>query len=56
MRLKSTALKICGTTPDPMQSAVAYAPDFIVVAKNSGDSAFDEIDRLEQISSALAVD
>ena len=56
MRLKSRALKISGTTPDPMQSAVAYAPDFIVVAKNSGDSAFDEIDRLEQISSALAVD
>ena len=49
-------MKICRTTPDPMQSAVAYAPDFIVVAKNCGDSAFDEIDRLEQISSALAVD
>ena len=56
MRLKSTALKICGTTPDPMQSAVAYAPDFIVVAKNCGDSAFDEIHGLEQIASILAVD
>lgn len=39
-----------------MQSAVAYAPDFIVVAKNSGDSAFDEIDRLEQIAPVLVVD
>ncbi|WP_075722924.1 hypothetical protein [Corynebacterium stationis] len=56
MRLKSRALIISGTTPDPIQSAVAYAPDSIVVAKNSGDSAFDEIDRLEQIVSVLVVD
>lgn len=43
------------TSPDA-ERAVGYAPDLIVVAKNSGDSAFDQIDRLEQIAPVLVVD
>ncbi|MDN6263517.1 Fe2+-enterobactin ABC transporter substrate-binding protein [Corynebacterium casei] len=43
------------TAPDA-EKAVGFAPDLIVVSKNSGDSAFDQIDRLEQIAPVLVVD
>lgn len=43
------------TAPDA-EKAVGYAPDLIVVSKKSGDSAFDQIDRLEQIVPGLVVD
>lgn len=42
-------------SPEP-EKAAGYDADLIVVSKNSGDSAFEHIEKLEQIAPVLVVD
>lgn len=43
------------SAPD-VEKVISHEPDLIVVAKNSGDSAFDIVDKLREIAPVLVVD